>query len=69
MISGAFNPQWRRDIEHNMSQEVKDSVDSIVNIRNQIAHGISVGITYMTIKNYYDNAIRLIDFLRQQCNV
>ena len=68
-ISGAFNPQWRQDIEHNMSQEVKDSIDSIVNIRNQIAHGIYTGITYMTIKNYYDNAIKLIDFLRQQCNV
>ncbi|MCG8348560.1 MAG: MAE_28990/MAE_18760 family HEPN-like nuclease, partial [Chloroflexales bacterium] len=68
-VSGAFNPQWRSDIENNLPGEVKDSVNSIVNTRNQIAHGESTGITYITIKNYYDNALKLIDFLRRQCEM
>jgi hypothetical protein len=68
-ISGAFNPQWRNEIEDKVPLEVKDSINSIVYTRNQIAHGESAGITYITIKNYYSNALKLIDFLRQQCDV
>lgn len=68
-VSGAFNRDWRNDIEAKLSQEVKDAVDSIVNIRNQIAHGESTGITYATIKNYYDNVLKLVTFLREQCGV
>ncbi|NJO84422.1 MAG: hypothetical protein HC828_17690 [Blastochloris sp.] len=37
--------------------------------RNQIAHGDSTGMTYRTIKGYYDNALQLIEFLRRQCAV
>jgi hypothetical protein len=68
-VSESFNPKWRSEIENNLPAEVKDSINSIVNIRNQIAHGGSTGITYITIKNYYDNVLKLIEFLRHQCNV
>lgn len=68
-LSGSFNPQWRNDIEQNIQPDVKDAVNSIMNLRNQIAHGEDAGIGYVTIKSYYDRVLTLIDFLRQQCSV
>jgi hypothetical protein len=68
-VSGAFNPQWRDEIEADLAQEIKDSINSIMANRNQIAHGESSNITYVRIKDYYENALKLVDFLRRQCDV
>ncbi len=68
-VTGSFNPLWRDEIKEHVPAEVKDSVNSIVSVRNKIAHGESTGITYITIKQYYDNVLKLIAFLRRQCDV
>ncbi len=51
-----------------MADELKDAIDSIVSLRNRIAHGESVGITYIRILEYYQRANRVIDFLINQCH-
>ena len=47
---------WRDDL----SDEEADAVDSIVNNKNQIAHGRSVGLSFSVWKNYYDNALNAV---------
>lgn len=53
VMLGHFSPAWREHFEDNTAQEVKDAVDSIVNNRNQIAHGGQTGISLATFTNYY----------------
>jgi len=48
-----FSPEWRDHFETNTSPDVKDAVDSIVNNRNQIAHGGQTGISLVTFMGYY----------------
>jgi RiboL-PSP-HEPN len=63
-----FSPEWSEQLKELVDGEIKDSIDSIVAVRNQIAHGGNVGITYVRIGNYYKVAIKLIDILEKQCN-
>ncbi len=53
VILGHFSPTWREYFEENTASEVKDAIDSIVNNRNQIAHGGQTGVSLATFMNYY----------------
>ena len=65
-LLGAFDPLWRTDLETFISGERKDAIDSVVALRNKIAHGESVGITYRRIKDYYTRTKEVIDFLSEK---
>jgi len=52
-ILGQFSPAWREHFAINTPPEVKDAIDSIVNNRNQIAHGAQTGISLATFMDYY----------------
>lgn len=57
---GRFDPEWREHFETTTDDEVKDAIDSIVNNRNQIAHGVQVGISLATFSGYYKSVKRFI---------
>jgi hypothetical protein len=46
-----------------LDDATKNAVDSVVNNRHQIAHGRDVGIGAVTIKNYYIEVKRFVEFL------
>lgn len=66
-LCGSFSQQWRNSLEEISKDEIKDSINSIVNTRNRVAHGEDVGITPGILRNYYKNAKRLIDSLEKEC--
>ena len=66
-LLGSFDPEWRRELERFLVDERKAAVDSIVAQRNIIAHGGSVGLTYIRIRNYYREVQRVIDRVEQIC--
>jgi len=66
--AGAFNQDWRKELE-SIDDELKASINSIVTLRNKIAHGDDVDLTYRRIKEYYQNAIKVLQFMENQCNI
>jgi hypothetical protein len=66
-ITQHFNAGWRQKLEAATEGELKDAVDSIVNNKNNIAHGNQVNITYGTMKRYFDDAVRVIEMIEDQC--
>lgn len=52
-VTSRFDPSWREHFETNTAAEVQDAINSIVNNRNQIAHGGQVGISLVTFTEYY----------------
>jgi hypothetical protein len=50
---GKFDPGWRKHFEESTDYEVKVAIDSIVNNRNQIAHGSQVNISLIGFSQYY----------------
>ena len=66
-VVSTFDENWGYDLDGYVTGRIKDSVDSIVANRNSIAHGTNVVITYVRMKNYYDDVKILVDFLTRQC--
>jgi hypothetical protein len=64
-----FNHDWGDDFTNQISakshitNEIKDSIDSIIANRHLIAHGRSTGLRYATISNYYKNAKKAVEVL------
>ncbi len=64
-----FNANWGSDFTSQISakshitDEIKDSIDSIVVNRHAIAHGKNTGIRYSTVLNYYNNVKKAVEVL------
>lgn len=66
-LLGSFDPIWRRRLENLLIDEYKDAVDSIVDLRNTIAHGGSVGVTYQRVSDYYIVIKKVVDEIADLC--
>jgi hypothetical protein len=64
-----FNPAWGNDFTNqiaaksSITNEIKDSIDSIVTTRHAIAHGKSIGLSYSRVLNYYKNVKKAVEVL------
>jgi hypothetical protein len=68
-LAGGFNQDWRRQLEIDTNGRLGESVNSIVGNRHKIAHGESVVLTLHSLLQYYGDALRVVDLLRQQCGL
>lgn len=66
-LLGSFDPDWRKNAEGFLVDELKDAVDSIVDLRNTIAHGNSVSVTYHRVSDYYQCVQQVIDKIADLC--
>ena len=66
-LLGQFNPDWRAAIASILVDEKKDALNSVVSLRNKIAHGGSVGVTYQRISEYYNQIKPIIDLVADLC--
>ena len=65
---GAFNRDWRNELDRFIAGERKDALDSVVANRNNIAHGESVNLTYVRIRDYYRYICEIVEFLEELFN-
>lgn len=65
-ILDAFDNNWAITYQDEIKvlgvieEEIKDSIDSLVSNRHDIAHGKNTGISFVRVKNYYENAKKAI---------
>lgn len=64
-LVGSFNLDWRTGLETFLGDKRKDAVDSVVALRNQIAHGESVGVTYARVRTYYESVKEVVTYLAE----
>lgn len=65
-ILRSFNPNWADDLNAFWDGERKDAVDSLLNTRNHIAHGMDFGTTFSNIVKYYDHLDKVIIFIHNR---
>jgi hypothetical protein len=68
-LLGSFDPDWRRDLESVLAVEHKDAVNSVVGLRNNIAHGGMAGVTYQRIAEYYVQVQHVVERIAAICGV
>lgn len=62
-LLGSFSPDWRVASEQFLIDERKATVNSLIALRNKIAHGESVGTSLGQVKAYYVIALEVVDFV------
>lgn len=66
-LLGTFDSEWRQNLEGFLIDERKDAVDSIVSLKNSIAHGQSVGVTFVRVKEYYKQILFVVERVAELC--
>jgi hypothetical protein len=67
-LLGSFDPDWGEDLDAFVVDSLKDAVDSVVDLRNKIAHGESVGVTYHRIAEYYSRIKKVVERVADLCD-
>jgi len=67
-LAHSFSGSWGSELKNSTDGELKDAVDTIVNNRNNIAHGKDVQITFSGIKTYYARAWQVLEIIDAHCN-
>jgi len=67
-ILNEFDPNWKTSLKqkiqaHPHSRGIRDSVQSLVDTRNELAHGGSPGVSIGDVKRYFSDARLMIDEL------
>lgn len=68
-IVGAFSQEWRESLDDKTNDRIGESVNSIVGNRHKIAHGESVGLTLRSLSQYYADALKVVEFMQEQCGL
>lgn len=66
-LLGDFDPDWKLKFDRHVAGEIRDAIDAVVSLRNQIAHGQSVGVTFATIADYYVRVQKATEFIADLC--
>lgn len=67
-LSYAFNKDWGLEMDTFTQGKAGEAVNSIVAIRNEIAHGGDSQVTIGRIQQYYEEAQKVIDIIETHCN-
>lgn len=67
-LCGAFSINWQEQLTILVEGEIRDAVDSVVNTRNQIAHGQDTGITLTSVQKYFQQLEKLVAHMKDVCD-
>lgn len=62
-LLGNFKQDWRIAAEKYLVDERKATVNSLVALRNKIAHGESVGTSLAQVNDYYKTVLDVVNFV------
>ena len=65
---GRFSEEWRKNLRDTTKGKLGDSLDSIVNNRNKIAHGDDVFVSLSNLQSYFSDAQRIIELVYNECD-
>ena len=60
-----FNKAWATQFENEVSEKQKNSLNSVISNRNNIAHGNPDSITYREMANYYSDVKSVVSLLKK----
>lgn len=63
---GVFDSTLRTNVEDAVDQEHRDAFNSVVSNRHKITHGVSVGVSFSRIQEYYGKVVKVIEIIEQK---
>ncbi|MFH1011806.1 MAG: MAE_28990/MAE_18760 family HEPN-like nuclease [bacterium] len=66
-VVGRFDKDWGDSLKSDTEGQLKEAVDSIMANRHNIAHGKQSGISFVQIKEYYEQAKKVAELIENMC--
>ena len=66
-LTRSFSPAWETSLSAATAGELEEAINSVVALRNQIAHGQNTSVSFDNIKKYYERVLKVIRLLEDQC--
>lgn len=60
----SFSSDWQNEYASGISDAEKASLNSIIDLRNSMAHGGTQSVSFVTVKSHYDNVKNVIAHLK-----
>ena len=67
-LVGDFNPEWKQILNKSIQNEKSASLTNMVRNRQKIAHGRDVGLTFFQLKDYFENALSVVQMVYDVCH-
>ena len=65
-LAGQLDEQWDLDLRAFITDERKAAINSIVCKRHQIAHGETIGVGFVQLRDWYTRVLEIIQFVYSQ---
>ena len=68
--AGNFDNEWRQELEEYFANNArpKEAINSIISLRNSIAHGGEAHVSPTQVRDYLDQTVRVLEFIEDQCH-
>ena len=67
-LTEQFDSEWANNLKVYLDDNGrKEALDSVVELRNRIAHGEDSDISFVRISGYYRKIVEIVDYLETQC--
>lgn len=67
-LVGRFNPDWKEKIKENVTNRMRTSLNSLVSIRNSIAHSDNTDISLNDLQNYFSSVQEIVQIVFEVCS-
>lgn len=67
-IVGSFSPEWAQKTRESLSGPLKESIDSVVSVRNALVHGDQVSVSLKTAIDDYHYVLVAMQNVAAICN-
>ena len=67
-LVGDFNPEWEKILRKSIQNEKSASLTNMVKNRHHIAHGRDVDLTFLQLKDYFDDALSVVQMVYDVCD-
>jgi hypothetical protein len=65
-LIGKFDSDWESEIRMATTDQMNDSISSIVSLRHQVAHGEDIGATFTVVQGWYKNILGFLKIVDTQ---
>lgn len=62
-IIGSLDVNWENEFRNYIKDGSKAAIDSVVDLRHQIAHGGHTSVSYNSVRDYYVEVCKVVDYL------
>lgn len=68
-VTSSFKKSWGDELQIFLEEDGrKEAINAIMKNRHKIAHGKKSDISYHWLRDYFDKAVEVIEFMEQQCS-